>query len=45
MTTTWTGTQILERMTDTNFQTWVKWLITVIGLIYFWRALAGYGLL
>jgi len=45
MTATWTGKQILQRMSDVNFQSWVKWLITVIGLVYFCRALAGYGLL
>lgn len=39
MTGTWVGKQILERMTDANFQVWVKWLITTIGIVYFARAI------
>ena len=35
MSATWLGKQILQRMNDTNFQVWVKWLVTLIGLVYF----------
>lgn len=36
---TWLGRQVLERMNDVGFQAWVKWLVTVIGIIYFARAM------
>lgn len=39
MGATWTGKQILQRMNDANFQVWVKWLVTVIGIVYFARAM------
>ena len=39
MAGTWVGKQILQRMTDANFQIWVKWLVTIIGLVYFTRAM------
>lgn len=35
---TWLGKQVLERMKDASFQTWVKWLVTIIGIVYFARA-------
>ncbi|MEL7480178.1 MAG: sulfite exporter TauE/SafE family protein [Pseudomonadota bacterium] len=44
MLATYGGKRLLDRMTDTNFQTWVKSLITGIGAIYFVRAAAGLGL-
>ncbi|MEO1028826.1 MAG: sulfite exporter TauE/SafE family protein [Pseudomonadota bacterium] len=40
MTATWGGRAVLNRMKDAEFQKWVKWLITVIGAVYIWRALA-----
>lgn len=39
MFATWLGKQVLERMHDASFQAWVKWLITVIGIVYFARAM------
>lgn len=36
---TWLGKQVLERMNDVGFQAWVKWLITIIGVVYFLRAM------
>ena len=39
MAGTWGGKQILQRMTDANFQICVKWLVTIIGLVYFARAM------
>ena len=36
---TWLGKQVLERMQDASFQSWVKWLVTVIGVVYFMRAM------
>jgi len=40
MGATWLGKQILQRMNDTNFQAWVKWLVTIIGFVYFARAMS-----
>lgn len=39
MAATWLGKMVLERMQDASFQSWVKWLVTIIGLIYFVRAM------
>ncbi len=36
---TWCGKQILVRMSDANFQKWVRGLITLIGLVYLARAM------
>lgn len=41
MLATWAGKKVLLRMNDANFQIWVKWLITVIGIVYFFRAMGG----
>ena len=38
MLATWLGKQVLERMQDASFQSWVRWLITIIGIVYFARA-------
>ena len=32
------GGKVLERMTDVDFKRWMKWLVTMIGLIMFARA-------
>jgi uncharacterized membrane protein YfcA len=31
---TWAGGLLLERMTDSNFRTWTKWIVTATGIIY-----------
>ena len=31
------GNVILHRMTDANFRTWTRWIVTVIGAVYFIR--------
>ena len=41
MTGTWLGGLVLERMSDVNFKRWMRWLVTVIGLVYLARA-AGF---
>ena len=41
MTGTWLGGLVLERMNDVDFKRWMRWLVTVIGLVYLARA-AGY---
>lgn len=41
MTGTWLGSLVLERMSDVNFKRWMRWLVTVIGLVYLARA-AGF---
>ena len=38
MTGTWLGGLVLERMSDVNFKRWMRWLVTVIGLVYLARA-------
>ncbi|MEM7661540.1 MAG: sulfite exporter TauE/SafE family protein [Pseudomonadota bacterium] len=43
MTGTALGKGILDRMKDDGFRSWVKGLVTVIGIIYFVRAAIGYG--
>ncbi len=35
---TFTGTRILQRMSDINFRSYTKYLVTVVGLIYLYRA-------
>ena len=41
MTGTWLGGLVLGRMSDVNFKRWMRWLVTVIGLVYLARA-AGF---
>ena len=36
---TWVGGLVLDRMTDANFRTWTKWLVTATGLVYLARGL------
>ena len=31
---TWLGGLILDRMTDANFRTWTKWIVTATGAVY-----------
>lgn len=31
---TWTGGLVLERMTDANFRSWTKWIVTATGAVY-----------
>jgi len=31
---TWLGGLVLERMTDANFRTWTKWIVTATGAVY-----------
>jgi uncharacterized membrane protein YfcA len=31
---TWAGGLVLERMTDANFRTWTKWIVTATGAVY-----------
>ncbi|QYI99404.1 sulfite exporter TauE/SafE family protein [Thalassovita mediterranea] len=38
MSGTWLGGLVLERMSDINFKRWMRWLVTVIGLVYLARA-------
>ena len=38
MAGTWLGGLVLERMSDVNFKRWMRWLVTVIGVIYLVRA-------
>ncbi|GGB76623.1 MULTISPECIES: sulfite exporter TauE/SafE family protein [Henriciella] len=38
MTGTWLGGLVLERMNDVDFKRWMRWLVTVIGVIYLARA-------
>lgn len=37
------GKGILDRMKDDGFRSWVKWLVTIIGVVYFSRAAIGFG--
>lgn len=41
MTGTWLGGLVLDRMSDINFKRWMRWLVTVIGIVYLTRA-AGF---
>lgn len=36
---TQTGTRILHRLTDANFRTWTRWIVTSIGVFYFFQGL------
>lgn len=38
MTGTWLGGLILARMTDVNFKRWMKFLVTLIGIVFLFRA-------
>lgn len=38
MTGTWLGGLVLARMSDVNFKRWMRWLVTVIGVVYLARA-------
>lgn len=38
---TWLGGLVLERMNDVDFKRWMRWLVTVIGVVYLARA-AGF---
>lgn len=38
MTGTWLGGLILARMTDINFKRWMKFLVTLIGIVFLFRA-------
>jgi hypothetical protein len=31
---TWAGGLVLARMTDANFRTWTKWIVTATGIVY-----------
>lgn len=31
---TWAGSFVLDRMTDANFRTWTKWIVTATGAVY-----------
>jgi uncharacterized protein len=31
---TWVGGKVLDRMTDANFRTWTKWIVTATGAVY-----------
>jgi len=37
---TWLGGLILERMTDANFRTWTKWIVTATGAVYLWQGIS-----
>ncbi len=39
---TWLGGRVLERMTDTDFRLWTKWIVTGTGVIYLARGLVGF---
>lgn len=43
MLATFLGKQILQRMGAKHFRNWVKTLVSAIGMVYFLRALSGYG--
>jgi len=34
---TWLGGLALERMTDANFRTWTKWIVTATGAVYLFQ--------
>ena len=38
---TWIGGRILALMTDASFRDWTKWILTLIGSVYLWRAITG----
>ena len=35
---TQTGTRILHRLTDANFRTWTRWIVTAVGVLYLIQA-------
>jgi len=37
---TWLGGLILDRMTDANFRTWTKWIVTATGAVYLWQGVS-----
>ena len=37
---TWLGSRVLERMTDTGFRTWTRWIVTAMGAIYLTQGLS-----
>lgn len=36
---TWMGGKVLDRMTDQNFRTWTKWIVTATGAVYLARGI------
>ena len=42
MTGTWLGGRVLEVMSDVNFKAWMKWLVTLIGIVMLARAFGVY---
>jgi uncharacterized membrane protein YfcA len=34
ITGTWLGGRILNRMSDANFRTWTRWIVTAVGAVY-----------
>lgn len=38
---TWLGGQVLERMSDSGFRKWTRWILTGIGVVYLLRAGLG----
>lgn len=36
---TWLGGRVLDRMTDANFRTWTKWIVTATGAVYLARGI------
>ncbi len=34
---TWLGGKLLDRMTDTNFRTWTKYIVTATGAVYLYQ--------
>ncbi|RYZ10829.1 MAG: sulfite exporter TauE/SafE family protein [Alphaproteobacteria bacterium] len=36
---TWMGGRVLDRMTDANFRTWTKWIVTATGAVYLARGI------
>lgn len=40
---TYGGTRVLKRFSDTGFRSATRYLVTVIGVVYIWRAFALYG--
>jgi uncharacterized membrane protein YfcA len=37
---TWAGGKVLDRMTDANFRSWTKWIVTATGLVYLAQGVA-----
>ncbi|MDA8708209.1 TSUP family transporter [Hellea sp.] len=42
---TYIGTRILHRLSDVNFKSYTKYLVTVVGIIYLWRGISLAGLI